>query len=266
MTVTSAYSLTSRMAVVNSRNVRRRRAVSEPVRSSGTIHLRPRARSSGWDGDAGAHACGAALRHGVRTSGSSTEGLCAPCAGCACRRTAGMPDVDRNRKSRNLRQPTSSMLSWQRRHSTGRPVISFKSRAGTASRRSAARSVVSGPDCDTDRRCVRRSGLGGRGEEVDVVVAAVAGSHHWPRRRRRIIIGPIGLTIWGCAGRQRDRRLDLASDSVRWRHDDVLRPRRVITGGRRTIGPLASFPHTLDRHYDTEPPDRRHRSTKAKCW
>ena len=86
----------------------------------------------------------------------------------------------------------------------GRPVISFKSRAGTASRRSAARSVVSGPDCDTDRRCVRRSGLGGRGEEVDVVVAAVAGSHQWPRGRRRIIIGPIGLTIWGCAGRQRD--------------------------------------------------------------
>ena len=85
-----------------------------------------------------------------------------------------------------------------------RPVISFKSRAGTAIRRSAARSVVSGPDCDTDRRCVRRSGLGGRGEEVDVVVAAVAASHHWPRQRRRIIIGPIGLTIWGCAGRQRD--------------------------------------------------------------
>ena len=85
-----------------------------------------------------------------------------------------------------------------------RPVISFKSRAGTAIRRSAARSVVSGPDCDTDRRCVLRSGLGGRGEEVDVVVAAVAASHHWPRQRRRIIIGPIGLTIWGCAGRQRD--------------------------------------------------------------
>ena len=46
--------------------------------------------------------------------------------------------------------------------------------------------------------------LGGRGEAGDVVVAAVAGSHQWPRGRRRIIIGPIGLTIWGCAGRQRD--------------------------------------------------------------
>ena len=52
----------------------------------------------------------------------------------------------------------------------------------------------------------------------------------------------------------------LADNAIRsWRRDDVLRPRRVITGGRRTIGPLASFPHTLDRHYDTEPPDRRHR-------
>ena len=203
MTVTSAYSLTSRMAVVNSRNVRRRRAVSEPVRSSGTIHLRPRARSSGWDGDAGAHACGAALRHGVRTSGSSTEGLCAPCAGCACRRTAGMPDVDRigSRGTCGNRR-----LPWSRGSGcTAQPAShQLQSRAGTAIRRSAARSVVSGPDCDTDRRCVRRSGLGGRGEEVDVVVAAVAGSHHWPRRRRRIIIGPIGLTIGGCAGRQRD--------------------------------------------------------------
>ena len=85
-----------------------------------------------------------------------------------------------------------------------RPVISFKSRAGTAIRRSAARSVVSGPDCDTERRCVRRSGLGGRGEEVDVVVAAVAGfaplaaatpadDHRSDRAHH-----------WGCAGRQRD--------------------------------------------------------------
>ena len=203
MTVTSAYSLTSRMAVVNSRNVRRRRAVSEPVRSSGTIHLRPRARSSGWDGDAGAHACGAALRHGVRTSGSSTEGLCAPCAGCACRRTAGMPDVDRNRKPRNLRQPTSSMLSWRRRHS----------KAGQSSASNRGRVLrAAGPRHDRwcrVRTAIRIDGvyvdlvLGGRGEAGDVVVAAVAGSHQWPRGRRRIIIGPIGLTIWGCAGRQR---------------------------------------------------------------
>jgi len=115
-----------------------------------------------------------------------------------------MPDVDRNRKPRNLRQPTSSMLSWRRRHS----------KAGQSSASNRGRVLrAAGPRHDRwcrVRTAIRIDGvyvdlvLGGRGEAGDVVVAAVAGSHHWPRRRRRIIIGPIGLTIWGCAGRQRD--------------------------------------------------------------
>ena len=135
-----------------------------------------------------------------------------------CRRTAGMPDVDRIGSQGTC---GNRRLPWSRGGgctSQGRPVISFKSRAGTAIRRSAARSVVSGPDCDTDRR----------GGYLDLVWAAGRSGRCRCRSRRRfapvaagrrrIIIGPIGLTIWGCAGRQRDRR------SLGGR-DDVLRPR-----------------------------------------
>jgi len=77
-----------------------------------------------------------------------------------------------------------------------RPVISFKSRAGTAIRRSAARSVVSGPDCDTDRRCVRRSGFGRQGRSgrcrcrsrrrFAPVAAGTPADHHRPDRAHHL--------------------------------------------------------------------------------